>query len=97
MKLILDPEVHSDVLEIMEYYDRVADAEISANFYFEFRRCVDRIADRPYSFPFYGDDYRRLNLNCFPHHVLYRIVNDEFVRVLIVRHDSRHPSFGLDR
>lgn len=50
MKLILDPEVHSDVLEIMEYYDRVADAEIAADFYFEFRRCVDWIADRPYSF-----------------------------------------------
>ena len=32
MKLILDPEVHSDVLEIMEYYDRVADPEISADF-----------------------------------------------------------------
>lgn len=34
MRFILDPEVHSDVLEIMEYYDGVADAEISADFYF---------------------------------------------------------------
>ena len=97
MKLILDPEVHSDVLEIMEYYDRVADPEISADFYFEFRRCIDKIAARPYSFPFYIDDYRRLNLDRFPHHVLYRIINDDFVRILVVRHDSRHPSFGLDR
>jgi hypothetical protein len=30
----------------MEYYDRVADAQISADFYFEFRRCLERIADR---------------------------------------------------
>ena len=97
MRLILDPEVHSDVLEIMEYYDQTADSEIAAEFYREFRLCLDRIAARPYAFPKYVKNYRRVNLDRFPHHILYRTVNDEFVRVLIVRHDSRHPSFGLDR
>jgi hypothetical protein len=38
----------------------------------------------------------RVNLRRFPYHFLFRIVGDS-VRILVVRHDRRHPSFGIRR
>jgi hypothetical protein len=37
-----------------------------------------------------------VNLDRFPYHFLFRIVDDG-VRVLVVRHHSRHPSLGIRR
>jgi hypothetical protein len=39
---------------------------------------------------------RRVNLNRFPYHFLYRIAGDH-IRVLVVRHHRRHPNVGLSR
>jgi hypothetical protein len=46
---------------------------------------------------FYSElDLRRVNLETFPDHFLFRIV-DNCVRVLVVRHHSRRPALGVDR
>lgn len=41
-------------------------------------------------------DLRRVNLERFPYHFLFRIVGER-VRVLVVRHHKRRPSLGLRR
>ena len=33
MRLVLHPKIHSDVSEIMEYYERVASPELADEFY----------------------------------------------------------------
>jgi plasmid stabilization system protein ParE len=33
----------------------------------------------------------------FPYAVLFRIVSEDAIRVLVIRHHRRHPSFGLGR
>lgn len=38
MQLVLHPKVHSDVHEIMEYYERVANPGLADDFYDELRR-----------------------------------------------------------
>ncbi len=96
MRVQLDPEVYSDLLEIMEYYDEEAGAEMATKFYVEFRHYAKAAGERPYSFPLYGK-LRRVNLDKFPHHFLFQIVDEKEVRILIVRHNRRHPDFGLDR
>ena len=97
MRVILDPEVHSDLFEILDYYDETAGGSIATDFYLEFRRVIRIIGDRPYAFPIHVKNYRRTNLTRFPHHVLYRIVEESYVRVLVLKHDSRDPALGLDR
>lgn len=94
MKVQIAPTVYSDLLEIIEYYEQKAGSDIAAEFYAEFRRKALTAGERPHSFPQSGR-FRRVNLQTFPHHFLFEIVDDGLVRILIVRHDRRHPDFGL--
>ena len=96
MRLVLHPKVYSDIDKIMEYYERVATSTLADEFYAELRHFVEQAADRPESFSVREHDIRRVNLQRFPYHFWFRIV-DDVVRILVVRHHSRDPSFGLSR
>ena len=96
MYLVFHPKVYSDIDEIMEYYERVATRELTAEFYSELRYYLQQAAERPESFAIRERDLRRVNLQRFPYHFLFRIVGD-VVRVLVVRHHRRRPTVGVRR
>ena len=96
MRLVFHPQVYSDLAKVMEYYERIATPELADDFYREFRLFVEEVAERPESFAILERDIRRANLRRFPYHFLFRIVGDS-LRILVVRHHFRHPSFGLRR
>ena len=96
MELVLHPKVYSDIDQIMAYYERVATAELADEFYAELRHFMHEAAVKPESFSIRERDIRRVNLDRFPYHFLFRIVGD-VVRILVVRHHSRHPSLGMRR
>ena len=96
MKVEVDSNVYTDLLEIMEYYDAEGGPGLAADFYGEFRLYANAAGERPYSFPAAGN-LRRVNLQKFPHHFLFQILDDTTLRILIIRHNRRHPDFGLDR
>jgi hypothetical protein len=77
----------------MAYYEEVAATELANEFYAELRHFMVEAAERPKSFAIRQRDIRRVNLRRFPFHFLFRLV-DATVRVLVVRHHSRHPSLG---
>lgn len=97
MKLELNSLVHTDLLEVVDYYFNSDKASLAIEFYAEFRRCIDQVITRPDSFPIYTKHFRRVNLNRFPYHFLYRIVDTKIVRIIVVRHDRRNPRFGINR
>lgn len=96
MELILHPNVYSDIDKIMEYYEQVATPKLADEFYAELRHFMTQVAARPESFSIRERDIRRVNLERFPYHFLFRIVGDT-VRILAVRHHSRHPSLATRR
>lgn len=96
MYLVFHPKVYSDIDEIMEYYERVATSELADEFYSELRYYMQQAAERPESFAIRERDLRRVNLQRFPYHFLFRIVGD-VVRVLVVRHHRRRPTVGVRR
>ena len=96
MRVIFHPRVHSDISKVMDYYERVATLELADEFYCEFRAAVKAIAEKPQSVSLRKGDFRRVNLRRFPYHFLFRIVGDS-LRVLVVRHHYRRPSFGTRR
>ena len=96
MKLVLHRRIRSDVDEIMEYYERAEHPELAQDFYHELRGFMLEAARRPSRHHFFKSDLRRVNLKRFPYHFLYRVVGD-CVRVLVVRHNRRHPDYGLER
>ena len=96
MRLTFHPKVYSDISTVMGYYERVAAPELADEFYAELRRFFREAAARPETFPIRERDIRRVNLQRFPYHFLFRIVGDA-VRILVVRHNSRHPALGIKR
>jgi plasmid stabilization system protein ParE len=96
MRLILHPKVYSDIDEIMGYYERIATPELADDFYRELRHYMKQAEERPESFSIRERDIRRVNLQRFPYHFLFRIVGD-VVRLLVVRHHSRRPTVGVRR
>ena len=96
MRLIFHPRVYSDIDKIMERYERVATPQLADEFYAKVRQFMAAAARNPRRFAVRQRDIRRVNLERFPFHFLFRIVG-ETVRVLVVRHHRRHPSFGMSR
>lgn len=97
MGVRLGSRVYSDIESAMGYYLCEAGAKFGTEFYEEFKRCRVIVAERPQSYPIVRDDIRRINFRRFPFHILYQIVDDGYVKLLVVKHDSRDPDFGLDR
>lgn len=96
MRVRLDSKVYLDLLEIMEHYEDEDGAELAAAFYAEFRRCAKVAGARPYSFPGY-EEYRRVNMSKFPYHFLFEVFDEATIRIAVLRHNRRHPDFGLRR
>ena len=96
MQVSLHPKVASDVRTIMDYYRSVAGPQLADEFYRELRHLILRAADQPGSFAVREHGLHRANLARFPYHFLFRIVG-QTVRILVVRHDRKHPAFGVRR
>jgi plasmid stabilization system protein ParE len=96
MRLEFHKQVASDISRIMDYYENVAGPELADEFYAELQLCFQKAADSPESYSVRARDLRRVNLNRFPYHFLFRIVEDR-VCVLVVRHHKRRPSLGARR
>jgi len=96
MRLEFHRQVASDISQIMDYYVGVAGAQLAEDFYAELRSFFKKVADSPEAYAVRERDIRRANLEKFPFHFLFRIVNDR-VRILVVRHHRRRPSLGLHR
>jgi len=100
MKFQLNSAVHDDIRAALEYYHEHAGTDIALSFYQEFLRYAALAASSPRSYAIYMDDpdgIRRANFSRFPYHFLFRQIDESTIRILVVRHDHRHPSYGLDR
>ena len=80
----------------MDYYEDVAGVQLADEFYSELRAFFQKAADSPKAYDIREHDLRRVNLERFPYHFLFRILGDR-VRILVVRHHRRRPSLGVNR
>lgn len=88
--------VQRDMNGIRRFYSSEASPEVADRFYEQFLELVDKALNAPTMFhPLHGT-IRRANMKAFPYHFLYREIPTG-IRVLVLRHDKRHPSFGLSR
>ena len=96
MRLEFNKLVASDISRIMDYYEEVGGRPLADEFYEELRAFFRRVAESPESYAIRERDLRRVNLERFPYHFLFHVAGDA-VRILVVRHHGRRPSFGTYR
>ena len=96
MRLEFHKLVASDISRIMDYYEAVAGDQLADEFYEELRASFQKALDSPESYAIRERYLRRVNLERFPYHFLFRVAGDA-VRILVIRHHSRRPTLGTYR
>ena len=96
-RIVYHVEARIDVLEIVEYYERESGTALADRFTAELESFIERVAQNPLTYREFRHGVRRANLHRFPHHMLYRILEGDIVKIISVKHDRRRPSYGLRR
>ena len=95
MKIKFHPRVNADVKVIVRYYDKHSD--LAGDWFLdELQQTLEKLKQAPERHHFVTATHRRLNLKRFPFHLIYDMVED-YIRVQVVRHHRRNPTFGMKR
>jgi plasmid stabilization system protein ParE len=95
-RVIFHRLVQRDMNDVLHYYTKEAGEIVADRFFQTFLQVVERVISSPEYFHPVSPVLRRADITGFPYHFLYRVADDS-VRILVLRHDRRHPSFGLRR
>ena len=96
MTIEYHPAVAEELEEIRDYYESKSDG-LGQEFVSEFERQVLKIAEMPSRWMIVRDDLRRALMRRFTYVIFFRHVGGEILRVTVVKHEKRHPAFGLSR
>jgi len=95
VKAVYHPAVQRDVSRILGHYDAVND-RLGDEFWEELNTFLSLAAAQPQRFHFEGPNRRRVNLQRFSYHFLYREIPGG-IRIPVVRHHKQHPQTGRAR
>lgn len=95
MELVIHPRAAKDAREIAAKYSDVSE-DLADRFWSELDAAIETIAEFPERHHFDPSGLRRSNLVKFPFHILFEERLD-CIRVIVIRHHHRNPSFGLGR
>lgn len=99
MTIIHHPLALEDADEIRCYLEQISD-RFADQFDRELEELLARALDNPRHFHPIPQDprIRRANMKRMSYNVLYACLEEEgCIYILTVRHDKRHPDYGLDR
>ena len=95
MKIEYHPSTVDD-LNTAEIYYQEQQPGLSQAFKAEVLQSIDRIRKSPFLYA-EVNGVRRALLRHFPYSVVYRILSNDTIRILLIRHHKRHPVFGSGR
>jgi toxin ParE1/3/4 len=90
------PAVQRELEAIRDYYEERVPG-LGREFVDEFERQVLRIAATPIRWMAISGDLRRAVMPRFPYVVYFRQSQPDRVRITVVKHQRRHPAYGLER
>jgi plasmid stabilization system protein ParE len=85
-----------DVREILDHYEVEGGRALADRFFDELLAAIGKAVKNPRYFHPIDERFRRANLPGFPYHILYE-ERDWGIKVLVVRHHHRRPSYGTRR
>ena len=83
------------VSNILRHYDGI-NARLGDEFWAELSLFIQKATENPTRFHLESPGRRRVNLNRFPFHFLYREIPGG-IRITVVRHHKQHPKQGARR
>lgn len=89
------PEAEAEIVRAARYYEERVEG-LGARFLCEFAATATRILEAPKRWRLLEGDIRRCLVRRFPYGIYYRVDADE-VRILVVKHHSRHPDYWKER
>jgi plasmid stabilization system protein ParE len=96
MRVEYHPAVEKELREIINCYNRCS-AGLGSDFLNEFERQVLNIASNPFLWTEIERGVRRALLRRFPYTVYFRVVEIDLLRIIVVKHQRRHPILGAKR
>lgn len=96
MNVEYHPLLGSDLSAARDFYNDRSPG-LGDQFVDEFETQVLRIAARPERWMIVRDDVRRALMRRFPYTVFFRILNEDRIRVTVIKHQRQHPGFGMGR
>ena len=96
MRIEYHPALDRELLEVRDYYE-LQSVGLGADFVDEFERQVLKIAAMPERWMVVRGDLRRSLMKRFPYVIYFRLPQPDVVRVTVVKHEKRHPAYGMRR
>ena len=96
MKVEYHPLTASDLNNAVTYYDRQR-AGLGDELRSEVYGAIARIRENPFQFAIVEHEVRRCFVHRFPYSVQFRVIGEDAICILVIRHHRRHPGFGLAR
>jgi toxin ParE1/3/4 len=96
MRVEYHPAVEEELGEIQRYYEDRSSG-LGRQFIDEFERQVLALAATPERWMVVSEDIRRCLMRRFPYIIYFRRAGADSIRITVVKHQRRHPSYGRDR
>jgi plasmid stabilization system protein ParE len=96
MKLDYHPATVADLNRAVGFYEQLRPGlggECREAIY----AAVERVRLDPLRHRIVGGDVRRCLVGRFPFSILYRVIEDEAIRILVIRHHRQRDDFGRSR
>jgi plasmid stabilization system protein ParE len=95
MMVTYHPSVQRDVNGILKHYNEIS-GRLADEFWEELISHIGAAAKQPEHFHLTGGGFRRVNLQKFPYHFLFR-TRPGNIRIIVVRHNKRDPNYAVGR
>lgn len=96
MRVEYHPAIEGELREIIQFYNQSVDG-LGAEFLNEFEGQILAITANPELWVEVEEGVHRALMRKFPFVIYYRLVNSDLLRVTVVKHQRRHPKFGMQR
>jgi plasmid stabilization system protein ParE len=93
--LTFNRKVQYDLNATIQYYQQISE-QLADKFFEEFNLSIERILKNPTRYPFLDNPIRVTNLKRFPYVITYKVLGEN-IRILVLKHKRRHPSYGRGR
>jgi toxin ParE1/3/4 len=96
MRIDYHPAVAEDPEAVRDFYEGQSEG-LGRAFVDEFEAQILRIASMPERWMIVERDLRRALMRRFPYVIYFRCPTHTILRVTLVKHEKRHPRFGMER